>query len=253
MKTRDCTYHREALLRVQADPRTTVPDEVALHLDECKACHKLFDAAKLDFDADVFEVIPPDVRRHLIARLAAARRPRARWWVAAGIAAAMLLAGGASLMVVNEPTVTRGQLLTALVDDHIRYRHHPDRQAATDPEGLIVYLEEYVDFPVRIPFPSEATFEGARRCTLLGRRAALAFYDTSTGPVSYFIVADDGSGLESAPCVGSPRLSCLSRAGYHVVHWHQAGLLHALVGEEPTSLMSLAHACGEHSSMEEPS
>lgn len=68
-----------------------------------------------------------------------------------------------------------------------------------------------------------------------------------------FVVTDDGAALVGQPCAGDPRLSCSTRAGYHVVHWNRAGLLHAVVGEEPRTLLSLAHACGAHASMEGPS
>ena len=88
---------------------------------------------------------------------------------------------------------------------------------------------------------------------LLDRRATLALYDTAAGPASYFVVTDEGTGLDAQPCTGNPQLSCSTQAGYHVVHWHHAGLLHALVGEEPMTLMSLARVCGAHASMEEPS
>jgi len=254
MRTRDCSHFRETLLRVPDEPQTTVPDELALHLDECNACRKLFDATKLDLDPRVFEVIPAEARNRIMDRLAAARRPRSRWWAVAGLAAAaVLVVAGSWLMVDPEPSATHNLLLTALVNDHVRYLHHPDRQTTADPETLTVYLEAYVDFPVELPVPPDATFAGARRCRLLERRATLAFYDTVAGPASYFVVTDDATGLDAPPCAEAPQLSCSTQAGYHVVHWHHAGLLHALVGEEPRTLLSLAHACGVHTSMEEPS
>ena len=254
MKTRDCSHFRETLLRVQDDPQTAIPDELALHLDDCSTCRKLFDATKIDLDSDAFEVIPTAARKQIMDRLAAARRPRARWWVAAGVAAALVLVvAGSWLVVDHEPSRSHTALVAALVDDHIRYLDHPDRQAAADPETLTDYLEAYVDFPVELPAPPGATLAGARRCSLLDRRATLAFYDTASGPVSYFVLSDDGTGLNARPCTGDPELSCLTHAGYHVIHWRHVGLLHAVVGEEPMTLMSLARACGAHASMEEPS
>ena len=254
MKTRDCSHFRETLLRVQDDPQTAIPDEAALHLDDCSTCRKLFDATKIDLDPDAFEVVPAAVRKQIMDRLAAARRPHARWWTAAGVAAALVLVVAGSWIVVDhEPSTTHTALLAALVEDHIRYLDHPDRQAAADPESLTDHLEAYVDFPVELPLPPGATFSGARRCSLLDRRATLAFYDTTSGPMSYFVLADDGIGVDAHPCTGDPELACLTRAGYHVIQWHHAGLLHAVVGEEPMTLMSLARACGAHASVEAPS
>ena len=139
MKTRDCSHFRETLLRVQDDPQTAIPDELALHLDDCSTCRKLFDATKIDLDSDAFEVIPAAARKQIVDRLAAARRPRARWWVAAGVAAALVLVvAGSWLVVDHEPSRSHTALVAALVDDHIRYLDHhgqPHRRLRPGPDG----------------------------------------------------------------------------------------------------------------------
>ena len=209
------------------------------------------------FSLDAFEVIPTAVRQQIMDRLAAARRPRGRWLAAAGVAAALVLVVIASWLVADhDPTVTQTGIEIALVDDHVRYLNHPDRQATADPTTMTTYLESYVDFPVELPVAPEATFSGARRCFLADRRAALAFYETATGPASYFVLSDDGIVLDARPCTGTPKFSCLTQSGYHVVHWRHAGLLHAVVGEEPAALLSLARSCSAHTTdtaMEKPS
>lgn len=132
------------------------------------------------------------------------------------------------------------RIAPALVEDHIRYLGHPDRVAGGDHASLEDLISSYVDFPVRFPVPADSRLTGARRCFVLGRRVALAFYETPAGPVSYFILpADD---LRPPPGSCGAGFSCAASRGYLLVCWQRTGLIHALVGRSDAGLLKLASA-----------
>ncbi len=252
----ECARFEPMLSRLRDDPETPISDDLALHLDACAACRRAFDAGKVELDEGAFEVLPVPVRRRILEELSAARAGwsrmvRTAWMLAASIF--VLLAGGFALLELLDGGGSDDTLVAVLVEDHARYITHPDRRASVDRDSLVEYLQGYVDFPVQLPSPPEGELVGARRCSILDRRATLAFYDTPSGPVSYFVFPDDGLRLGERDCPGAAGLTCAVKHGYHVVGWRRVGLLHALVGTEPSTLVTMARACGALTHMEDPS
>ena len=107
---------------------------------------------------------------------------------------------------------------------------------------MVADLKAHVDFPVRLPDPAGSKLTGGRRCFLLGRRVALAFYDTTAGPASYFVFDGEGLSPPGRACPSEADLACGLERGYRVVSWEEAGLLHALVGPDSEALQAVAAA-----------
>jgi len=236
MTNRDCDEVR----KVSADDGfPEIPDHVALHLDACGECRRLFDARRVDLDPAVFERLDADRREALVAALAARRAPRWRRWSAAAVVA---LAVAATLLLSDLYPRERGdagRVAGAFVEDHIRYLRSEDRRAGGDARPAAGSLAVYVDFPFRVPEMQEGSLTGSRQCYLLDRRAALLFYDAPAGALSYFVVEGDGLEQPGRPCRTVPTLACSAFKGYRLVSWEKAGLLHAVVGPD-SDLVDLA-------------
>lgn len=240
----DCRRYQDTLQRLAHDPEISIPDELALHLDDCAHCRRLFDASRIPLDPASFEVLPPASRKRILRALAAARAPRRRLpTLVAALALVGLLA--AFLVYEFEPGEQGRPIATNIVQDHIRYLAHPDRQSDTDLARLKAYVSAYVDFPFELPEVPGTRLTGMRRCFLVDQRAALVFYDMPTGPASYFIVPADGLQVPGSRCPGDARLFCSATHGYRIVSWEDAGLLHALVGSDEAALLAMARACTE--------
>ena len=241
--TMECAHVQKMLPRYSTDPAAAIPDTVALHLDHCPACRRVFDVNRVGFDPAVFETLPTAKRLEIIEALAATRsgQTRRRAVMATVLtAAAVVLAGAVGLQIVGRDTPA---VTAALVDDHIRHLHDSNRQGApADPVALVAELEDHVDFPVRLPVLPGSRLTGGRRCYLLDRRVALSFYDTPTGPVSYFVLAANGLPEVGTPCQAHTGLRCSVLKGYRVVSWQASGLLHAMVGPDATTLDAIAEA-----------
>lgn len=241
----DCRQYEETLQRLLDDPETKVSDDLALHLDDCVNCRTLFDALRVPYDPDSFEILPPAARKRILQALANARSPSRRMMLAL-TATAVLAVIGLAAAFFGYNIIVRDQdrpIAANIVEDHIRYLTHPDRKSNEDPVRLKAYVDAYVDFPFELPEIPGTVLTGMRRCFLVSRRAALAFYDTPTGPASYFIVAGEGLQVPGTRCAGDERLFCAAIHGYRIVSWEEAGLLHAVVGSDETSLLSMARAC----------
>lgn len=239
----DCAAWRARLARLESDPATPVGDELARHLDVCPDCRQHFDRGRVELDAAAFGA--PDVRRRerVLDALARQRAGAGRRTWRGVAAAALVAAAGVAIWLAmpHEPEADRS-VEVALVEDHIRYLGHPDRISGQSRTALEADLADYVDFPVALPAPPAARLTGVRRCYLLGRRVALAFYNTPSGPVSYFALAAADLPPMGSLCARGEELSCAAGDGYHVVAWRDAGLLHAFVGPDATALAGLARA-----------
>jgi len=243
--TRPCEKYRSAIREVMGGGATWITDELALHLDTCSECRRVFDLGKIDLPIESFEVLDETARRRIVEALGSARlrMPRSRRWAAGLTAAAALIviAIGAAFFSGGRPTTER--VADALVEDHIRYLNHPDRKGGGSPPTLESYLESYVDFPVELAIPPTTRLTGGRRCFVLGRRVALLFYETSDGPASYFVFAANGMRPPGIRCSGAGEFSCAASHGYHLVSWQNAGLLHVIVGSRERSLLDMARSC----------
>jgi len=221
---------------------TDLPDEVALHLDRCVECRRRFEVGRLEIDPEALEQLGEPSRRAIIGALAQARsatRRRRAAVVAAAASAAAVLAAVLTL-VPDAGRSDAPEVGAALVEDHIRYLHDPDRHASAEPATVVGALDGYVDFLVRLPVLADLRLTGGRRCYLLGRRVVLAFYDTSAGPVSYFAFETDDLAPPGSACPSDSTLACHIETGYRIVSWEEAGLLHAVVGPNSDALEVVA-------------
>ncbi len=221
----------------------SVPDDLALHLDACSTCRELFDRTKIPMSREAFEGLSAQGRVRLLRTMGAARAARP-WKIAATAMAAMvLLALAAVFYSQRASSPVTDPVSVALVEDHIRYLDHPDRRGRSTAEEYRAHLQSYLDFPVMIPELPRARLTGARRCYLLSRRVALAFYDAPEGPASYFVFAAEGLTLPGKRCPEDGGLKCGTSHGFQIVSWDEAGLVHAFVGPNAAALLEMARAC----------
>lgn len=241
----ECHSYQETLRRLPDEPETPISDQLALHLDECTHCRRLFDTARVPLVPASFENLSTDSRKRILQVLAEARSPSRRWMLAVSVVAVLGVLGLASASLVYEFKF-RDQdrpITVDLVQDHVRYLTHPDRRSDADLAQLKAYLDEYIDFPLELPEIPTISLTGVRHCSLVGRRAALVFYDTPMGAASYFIVAADGLQMPGSRCADHARLFCAASYGYRIVSWEEAGLLHAVVGSNEAVLLQMARVC----------
>ena len=242
--TSACERFRASIKGV-TDGTVVATDQLALHLDACSHCRRLFDLGKIDFPKEGFEVLDEAARRRIVIALGSARvlaPTRRRWTAGVTVAAAtLIIAVGATYLAGVRPAADR--VADALVEDHIRYLDHPDRRAGGSPATLERYLESYVDFPIELTTPPQSRLTGGRRCFVLGRRVALIFYETPDGPASYFVFTADGLRPPGHRCRGARDLVCAASRGYRLVGWESAGLLHVIVGSRERLLLEMARAC----------
>lgn len=243
--TRACEEIRRALRGVADGVTLSIDDEFALHLDTCSRCRREFDLGKIDLPKEGFEVLGEAARRRIVVALGSARvlRPRGRRRKAGlTVAAAILLVAlGGIYLTVQRRAADR--VAEALVEDHIRYLNHPDRNVGGDPAVLARFLESYVDFPIELVVPPESRLVGGRRCFVLGRRVALVFYETPSGPASYFVFPAEGLRPPGHRCPEDAAFDCATSRGYHLVSWENAGLVHVVVGARQRPLLDMARAC----------
>ena len=239
-----CGDYQETIQRLPDHLETPLSDDLALHLDECAPCRTLFDGSRVPFDLESFEVLAPASRKRILQALAAVRsQPRGRIPLLAATAGLAAIGFVAALFVSEFQAHNKGQEVAAnIVQDHIRYLTHPDRQTDADLAQIKNYLDAYVDFPIEFLESPGTRLTGMRRCFLVDRRAALAFYDTPAGPASYFIVPGEGLRIPGSQCAGDAHLYCAASHGYRMVSWEEAGLLHAVVGSDEASLLDMARA-----------
>lgn len=229
---------------------TGAVEEADAHLRACEACrHFLADQAALADEIQSLApkpVAPAAFRERVFDRLARERvHQPARWGQV--VRAAGLMLGAAALLAISvwlmrpEPDdVAWRQQLAAVAEDHVRTAHD-ESIASTDAATVQQWLSGRVAFAVHIPMMPDAAFEGARLCYLDGRRGAVLRYQVDGREMSYYIMP---AGPSNLPPPAPERFLRGAESGYQVVAWHDAGLVHALVGNLPEArLLQLARAC----------
>lgn len=229
---------------------TVAVGEAEAHLRACEACrHFLADQRAL---ADEIQrlapgpVAPAAMRERVFDRLARERVHQPARWGQVGRAAGLML-GAAAILAISvwvmrsEPAdVAWQQQLVAVAEDHVRSAHE-ESIASTDAQTVQQWLSGRVAFAVHIPMVPDAAFEGARLCYLDGRRGAVLRYQVDGREVSYYIMP---AGPSNLPPPTPERFLRGAESGYQVVAWHDAGLVHALVGNLPEArLIQLARFC----------
>lgn len=229
--------------------------EAEAHLRTCDACRR-FLTDQTEWAAEIERLAPRPVasaavRESVFERLARERvnRPVGRRRVAVRIAGMALLAAsilGIGFWVMPSGPANRAwrQQVAAVAEDHVRSTHEKSI-ASADAAAVQQWLSGRVPFAVHIPLMPDAAFEGARLCFLDGRRGAVLRYRVDGREVSYYIMP---AGPSTPPQPDPERFLRGAESGYQVVVWHDAGLIHALVGNLPeVRLLQLARYCVDRS------
>lgn len=225
--------------------------EAEAHLRTCHACRR-FLSDHTEWPAEIERlapkpIAPAAVRERVFERLARERvhEPAARRRVdvrLAGLALGTAAILGISVWVMrSEPAdLAWRQQVAAVAEDHVRSTHEESVTSA-DAAEVQEWLSRRVPFAVHIPVLPDAAFEGARLCYLDGRRGAVLRYRVDGREVSYYIMPAGPSTLRQPD---PERFLRGAESGYQVVAWHDAGLIHALVGNLPeVRLLQLARYC----------
>lgn len=225
------------------------------HADQCPSCRQ--------FLADMQElsglvrrvaprpVTPPAVRTRVLAAVQdePISRPtssgslhRTRRLIASAVAMIALIA------LVLWPAYQRGseetwqQAMAAVLEDHAQGLHH-ESLATSDHGAARQWLTSRVAFAVQVPDVNGLVLERAEVCLIGGRRACLLRYRVDGQVVSYYSYKLAPEQLESES-VRSAVFRQHEEAGYRVVAWQEAGVLHALVADVSADrLLALARAC----------
>lgn len=233
---------------------TAAVEEAEAHLGTCEACRR-FLADQVELAEEIRRLAPrveapAAVRERVFGTLARerARGPVTRRYTASAITlmlvALALLAVSVWVMRSAPAEIAWHQQLVAVAEDHVRTVHE-DSIASSDAEAVERWLNDRVPFAVHIPMIPDATFEGARLCYMEGRRGAVLRYRVEGLEVSYYIMP---AGSLTLPPPAPERFLRGAERGYEVIAWHDAGLIHALVGNLPeTRLLELARFCVERS------
>jgi anti-sigma factor RsiW len=237
-------------------PKVVGPEteEAQAHLEACERCRRFLDdmravAERMHALAPRPQA-PPSVRERLFTAIARERaalppppsRSRRVQRRAAVVAAAAFAFLGVALWLTGRqggPAASRTPI-AAIAEDHARALHDQSIHTS-DTDAVRDWLASRIPFAVRVPEIPDASLEGARLCLLNGKRGAVLRYRVDDRLVSYFIMpAERTDG--ALPDAAAFRHE--AEAGYRVVAWREAGLIHALVGDLPRErLDTLARFC----------
>lgn len=220
------------------------------HLTACRECRQFM--VDIRATADLARTIdgPPmaaAARERLFSALARKRaampKPLSRRYAWAGMAAASIVLVAAATTAVwyqRSRAEAPPEILSALAGDHANTLSDA-RVATSNRADVSRWLSHRVPFAVFVPTLTGATLSGARVVQMEGRATAVIEYKLGDEMLSYFIVPSN----EDRSTAGyPPRFARQSRAGYRLVSWHDAGLMHAMVGNIASSeLEKFAHAC----------
>jgi hypothetical protein len=243
------------LLWPDTGPREATAEIVAAreHAGRCSLCQRFLDdmcrLSERIREAMPRPEAPVEVRDRLFKAIARARtddtargsaRRHRRW--AAGLAAALLVGGTwLGLSLIPERAILSPDALGAIAEDHLRSQRNPGL-ASSDSVEVARWLADRLPFAMEIPIFPDAQLKGARLVLVNRQSGAVVDYTIAGRPLSYYVLpAADG---EAAARTRDIRL--VSRAGYHIAVWDDAGLTHALVAGLPgPRLIELAHYCIE--------
>jgi anti-sigma factor RsiW len=221
------------------------------HLAGCRSCqqfvHEMRALGEVIHDGAPREQAPAAVRDRLFSAVARARsgaRPpsRGRRLLLGALAVALLAVAGGAIMVRNAGRDDAAAPIAAIAEDHARAVGGPHIISA-DLAEVTRWLQGHVQFAMHVPALPGARLRGARVSEIGGGRAAVVEYQLGSTSVGYFVVPNDDRSDRGG---ASPRFHESTRSGYHVVWWHEAGLLHAMIGNtSEAQLTTLAKACVE--------
>jgi anti-sigma factor RsiW len=239
------------LLWPDTGPReaTTEVVEAREHVAGCEACSRFLDdmrrmAEGIRRDAPR-PMAPGEVRDRLFKAIAQARTtsgaparaPRLRQMAIAGVAALLVLA--LSLMgylAVRSTLPERNDALGSIVEDRLRSQKGAGL-ASSDSLQVAQWLAERLSFAIQVPLFPEARLTGARLLVADRQSGAVVEYVVQGRGLTYYVLPGGGAGLQQ-------EIRLISRDGYRVATWHDAGLTHALAATLPgAKLIEFARYC----------
>ncbi len=168
---------------------------------------------------------------------------------AASVAALVAAVGGGLWALWRLPRGSGDLPIAAVAEDHLRTLHE-GRIETSDPAVIERWLRQRVAFAVHIPALSGAALEGAHVCFVSDRRGAVLQYRVDGHLLSYYVMP--GEEQDDARPAATAFLE-KEKAGYRVVAWRHAGLVHALVGDLPRGrLVALADTCRQQLAVTAP-
>ncbi|MBV8738536.1 MAG: anti-sigma factor [Alphaproteobacteria bacterium] len=251
LRTRDCD--KVLLVQAEFDGELDAAEAATLaaHRQHCPACQAAAAAlqrARLLMDGGLYEPAPDDVRRRVMARLAAAQPPapaplwalrsRMRAWWSAGIGFGLGAACAAALALLiiapSGPDPTQ-----ELVASHIRALQpgHLEDVVSTDRHTVKPWFDGRLDFapPVKDLKNEGFPLKGGRLDYVDGRPVAALVYQRDKHIIDLYIWP--------GVLVGGRLPPTAEYHGYNIVHWRWGGMTFWAVSDvEPAQLSDFAQA-----------
>jgi anti-sigma factor RsiW len=251
LRTRDCD--KVLLVQAEFDGELDAAEAATLvaHRQHCPACQAAAAAlqhARLLMDGGLYEPAPDDVRRRVMARLAAAQPPataplwtlrsRMRVWWSAGIGFGLGAACAAVLALLiaapSGPDLTR-----ELVASHIRALQpgHLEDVVSTDRHTVKPWFDGRLDFAPPVKDLKDVGFplKGGRLDYVDGRPVAALVYQRDKHIIDLYIWPE-ARGESSS-------LQLAEYHGYNILHWRWDGMTFWAVSDvEPAQLHDFAQA-----------
>lgn len=244
-----CTKALEEL-SAYLDGELGLEEERALqrHLTVCPSCQERVKALAALEEAVTRSAETSPVPQTLHAYVSALSHPSPWSFWGASRAASIALACALLFVVIGlvnwwwphgEEKSKHEDIAQILVADHIHYLQVSDALeiASADPAVLVDWFQDRVPFPVQIPRLNNGRLLGGRLCSLLGRQAALVFYERGGKRLSLFTLAADAVPPEEREKIqaaqqGNPR--CLSTFGRYALCFRGSeDVVLAIVAEGP--------------------
>ena len=249
LRTLDCD--KVLLVQAEFDGELDAAEAATLaahrqHCPVCQAAAAALQRTRLLMDDRLYEPAPDDVRRRVMARLAAAQpsatappwalQSRMRTWWSAGIGFGLGAACAAALAFLiaapSGPDLTR-----ELVASHIRALQpgHLEDVVSTDRHTVKPWFDGRLDFAPPVKDLKDVGFplKGGRLDYVDGRPVAALVYQRDKHIIDLYVWPQAGgsSSAEELP----------QRHGYNVVHWRWNGMTFWAVSDvEPSQLADFA-------------
>lgn len=249
LRTRDCD--KVLLVQAEFDGELDAAEAATLaahrqHCPVCQAAAAALQRTRLLMDDRLYEPAPDDVRRRVMARLAAAQPPAPLWalqsrmrtWWSAGIGFGLGAACAAALAFLiaapSGPDLTR-----ELVASHIRALQpgHLEDVVSTDRHTVKPWFDGRLDFAPPVKDLKDVGFplKGGRLDYVEGRPVAALVYQRDKHIIDLYIWPGE-QGERSAPRLAEYH-------GYNIVHWTWNGMTFWAVSDvEPAQLHDFAQA-----------
>ncbi len=173
------------------------------HLSSCTSCQEKVKVLSLLEEAVTRSAEGSPVPRTLYRYVSSLARPslwsslRHAWTMKTALAFVLILAvtSVAGWWWQRGREGKHEELTQVLVATHVHYLQVPDALeiSSANPAIITSWFGSRVPFPVRIPQLHDVHLLGGRLCPLLGRQAALVFYECEGKRLSLFTLAGDAS------------------------------------------------------------